>query len=123
MTGLQDIVKTGDDIKKLTSAIASAIDSTDVGDNLRSLGLDVEVDTVDWNTWATISIEGGENETGVILTLQLSRVEIGYDTIDIDHTQITDAKVEAVATFLSESEDTGSLTTARRALEIAKETR
>lgn len=34
---------------------------------------------------------------------------------------ITDEQVEAVATYLSESEDTGSLATARRALEIAAE--
>lgn len=122
MTGLFDIVKKGDDLGKLVEAVASAISPRDVEENLQQLGLKVEVDTVDWNQWATIRIEGGENETGVILTLRLAKAEIGYDTLNISEDEVTDAQVDAVATFLSESEDTGSRETARRVIAIAKRT-
>lgn len=80
---IHDVVQTGEDVKKITGAIASGISTLDIEDALRDLGLKVRVDTVDWNTFGTITIEGGENESGVILTLRLVKVEVGWDTLNI----------------------------------------
>lgn len=80
---IHDVVQHGEDVKKITAAIARGINSTDIEDELRDLGLKVRLDTVDWNTFGTISIEGGENETGCILTLRLVKVEVGYDVLNV----------------------------------------
>jgi hypothetical protein len=81
---IHEIVKHGDDVQKLTAAIGRAIDPTDIEDALQDLGLDVQVDTVDWGSeYGTITIEGGENETGIILTLKLVKVEQDFDTLNI----------------------------------------
>jgi len=82
---IHDVVATSDDLKKITAAIARGIDPTDIEEELRGLGLKVRLDTVDWNTFGTISIEGGENETGCIITLQLSRIEVGFDSMNVKH--------------------------------------
>lgn len=82
---IHDVVATSDDLKKITAAIAQGIDATDIEEELRGLGLKVRLDTVDWNTFGTISIEGGENETGCIITLQLSRIEVGFDSMSVEH--------------------------------------
>ncbi|UVG34444.1 hypothetical protein SEA_GAZEBO_75 [Microbacterium phage Gazebo] len=80
---LFDVIKKGSDLNKITAAIGGAIDSRSVEDDLRELGLDVQVDTIDYSRWGVITIEGGENENGVILTLRLEKVEIGYDVLNV----------------------------------------
>lgn len=81
---INEVVTHGDDVKKITRAIACAIDTRKVEDELRDLGLDVEVNEVSWGGgFATITIEGGENETGIILTLKLVKIEAGFDTLTI----------------------------------------
>lgn len=82
---IPDVIKTSVDINQITGAIAAAIDPHDVEENLRQLGFDVQVSEIDWRQWATITIEGGENETGVILTLQLAKIEIGFDSLTMNH--------------------------------------
>lgn len=83
---LEQVVKKSDDLKKIMRAIGGAIDPRDVEEGLQALGFDVEVDTIDYgNEFGTITIEGGENETGVILTLNLVKIEIGYDTLTVSH--------------------------------------
>lgn len=81
--GIHDVVKSGSDVKKITEAIAMGISTLDVEDALRALGLKVRVDTIDWNTFGTISIEGGENESGCIITLRLAKIEVGYDSLTV----------------------------------------
>ena len=87
---LFDVVKTNDDLQKIVRAVAHGIDATDVQDALEELGLDVEVDTIDWNTWSQIEISGGENETGVIITLVVKEIEIGFDRLSVDIDPLTD---------------------------------
>lgn len=83
---LHDVTPKSDDVRKLMEAIARGIDPTDIQEALNDLGLHVQLDTVDWgNTFGTISIEGGENETGCIITLQLARIEVGFDSITVSH--------------------------------------
>lgn len=87
---IHDVVKQGEDVKKITAAIGRGINSTDIEEELRDLGLKVRLDTVDWNTFGTISIEGGENETGCILTLRLVKVEVGYDVLNVGEPAVGD---------------------------------
>lgn len=90
---LFDVVKTNDDVQKIVRAVARGIDATDVQDALEEeLGFDVEVDTVDWNTWSQIEVSGGENETGVIITLVVKEIEIGFDRLSVDIDPLTDAQ-------------------------------
>lgn len=82
--GLFDVIKKGEDVRKIAQAVASGMDPTDIQEALEDLGFDVEVDTIDWgNHFGQIVIEGGENETGVIITLAIKSVELGFDTINV----------------------------------------
>lgn len=82
---LFDVVKTGKDVQKIVQAVAFSIDATAVQEKLEDLGLDVEVSEIDTNseTPGVFTIEGGENETGVILTLQLLKVEYAFDVLNM----------------------------------------
>lgn len=82
--GIHDVVRNGSDVQKIMEAIADGIDVTDIEESLRALGLKIRLDTVDFGgEFGTISIEGGENETGCILTLRLTKVEVGWDKLTI----------------------------------------
>ena len=81
---INEVVERPGDLRKILAAIARGIDSTRIGEELQDLGLDVYVDTVDYGSkFGTITLEGGENETGCILTLKLVKVETGFDTLNV----------------------------------------
>lgn len=71
-------------LRKVTQAVAFSIDATDVQEKLEDLGLHVTVDEIDASRdGGTFTIEGGENETSIVLTLQLTRIEHDFSRIDI----------------------------------------
>lgn len=83
---INEVVAQPEDVRKILEAIASGIDTTRIEESLRDLGLGVELDTVDYGgQFATITLEGGENETGCILTLHLVKIETGFDTLNVNH--------------------------------------
>lgn len=81
---INEVVEKPTDLRKVMEAIAAGFDTSRVQDALEDLGLDVELDTIDYGSeFGTITLEGGENETGCILTLKLVKVETGFDTLNV----------------------------------------
>lgn len=81
---INEVVAKPADLRNIMEAIAAGFDTSRVQDELEDLGLDVELDTIDWvNQFGTITLEGGENETGCILTLKLVKIETGFDTLNV----------------------------------------
>lgn len=83
---INEVVVKPTDLRNIMEALAAGFDTARVQDELQDLGLDVELDTIDWgNQFGTITLEGGENETGCILTLKLVKIEAGFDTLNVNH--------------------------------------
>lgn len=90
---INDVVERPEDLRKVLAAIARGIDTMRIAEELQDLGLDVFVDTVDYgSSFGTITLEGGENETGCILTLKLVKIETGFDTLNVKQERMEGGK-------------------------------
>lgn len=81
---------TAEQVKAVVRAIAFAINSSDVEDRLRELGLNVSVDEIDasQHLLGRFTVEGGENDTAFIATLQVKSIAIGHDIVRLDESGV-----------------------------------
>lgn len=91
--GKNQLIETPEQVRAVVQAIAFAIDTTDVQEALEDLGLKVEVNEVDASQGLILgrfTVEGGENETAFIATLEVTHIEYGFNSLKFSRSETTD---------------------------------
>lgn len=91
--GKNQLIETPEQVRAVVQAIAFAIDTREVQEALEDLGLKVEVNEVDASQGLVLgrfTIEGGENETGFIATLEVTHIEYGFNSLTLSRSDKTD---------------------------------
>lgn len=94
---MRNQMNTSEKYDRVQQAIGASIDTYDIQTDLRQLGYEIELNEVDFgNHFGKLILGGGENETGCIIVLRVSYVQLGFDRYWIDDESLEPAIREVV---------------------------